>query len=469
MEFEGLRSPTKKTCCACKEEKLETDFYRVSKTSSERNSLCKSCSRKSVKKWQKENPVKVKSGCKRADLKRLYGLTQEQKDRLISEQKGKCPICENSIISNACVDHDHTSGKIRGILCKKCNFALGSLGDSYHNAQRAANYLKSSGSVSGIYIPARPNSTPMKLLVTGGSGLVGTALQTIAPAETLFLKSRKECDLLRWIDVERVFRTFRPTHVIHLAAKVGGVKANMASPADFFLENTTLNNHILEASRIFGVRKLVCFLSTCIFPDGLNKPMEPSMLHDGPPHDSNYGYAYAKRMLAVQCRTYNEQYGTNFVPVVPCNIYGPYDNFHRENSHVVPALILKFWEAKLKDQDVTLWGDGKPLREFIYSQDVADLCMKVLLEYDKQEPLILSTGHEDSIQTLAMTIATSMGFQGEIKFDTSKPSGQYRKPSNNLPLMEQWPTYQFTDLVAGIDKTVDWFKAVYPNVRGLTL
>jgi GDP-L-fucose synthase len=276
-------------------------------------------------------------------------------------------------------------------------------------------------------------------------------------------------DLLQWAHVSALFRDTRPDAVVHLAAKVGGVKANMAAPATFFMENCVMNTHVLEACLTYKVKKLVCFLSTCIFPDGLGVPLEPKLLHAGPPHDSNYGYAYAKRMLAVQCRAYNEQYGTNFVSVIPSNIYGPHDNFHPENSHVVPALILKFWEAHLAGKDVTLWGNGKPFREFIYSHDVANLCMKVLLEYARKDPIILSTGREHTIAELAATIATSIGFKGQIHYDTSKPSGQYRKNSDNKPLLEQWPDYQFTDLTGGIGQTVSWFQRVYPYVRGIAL
>lgn len=308
----------------------------------------------------------------------------------------------------------------------------------------------------------------MKILVTGANGLVGSALLSQwYPGHELIPISHDSVDLLQWRHVNQMFRDYRPEAVIHLAAKVGGVQANMREPATFFMHNITMNTHMLEAARLFGCKKLVCFLSTCIFPDGLPNPMEPSMLHDGPPHDSNYGYAYAKRMLAVQCRTYNEQYDTNFVPVVPCNIYGKWDNFHRENSHVVPAMLLKFLEAKRNNTDVVLWGDGSPLREFIYSQDVADLAMKVLLDYDKKEPLILSPGKSCSIKELAQTISDSMGFKGQIVWDTTKPAGQAKKPSNNSPLRSLWPFFDFTELSVGIRKTAEWLEEAYPKVRGL--
>jgi len=260
-------------------------------------------------------------------------------------------------------------------------------------------------------------------------------------------------------------KRYTPEAIIHLAAKVGGVKANMAAPATFFMENITMNTHILEAARLHGVKKVICFLSTCIFPDPCPLPLKPEHLHIGPPHPSNYGYAYAKRMLAVQCQTYNQQYGTHFVPVIPCNIYGPHDNFNLENSHVVPALIYKMWAAKEANTPMVVWGSGKPLREFIYSGDIARLCLDIMDDYDSTEPLILSTGIEHSIKDLVFAIAKAMKFTGDIIFDTTKPEGQYRKPSDNTPLKTLFPRFQFTELERGISKTVSWFAASYPNIR----
>jgi GDP-L-fucose synthase len=305
-----------------------------------------------------------------------------------------------------------------------------------------------------------------KILVTGAYGLVGQAIQDLGyEVPTIIPIGRSQFDLLQWKHVNAMFEHYKPDAVIHLAAKVGGVKANMAAPATFFMENMTINTHILEAARIHGVKKLICFLSTCVFPDPCPLPLQPAYLHDGPPHPSNYGYAYAKRMLAVQCQTYNEQYGTNFVPVIPCNIYGPNDNFNLETGHVVPALIYKMWMAKQSNMPLPVWGSGKPLREFIFSGDVARLCMDLLDDYESKEPIILSTGKEHSIKDLVTTIANVMDFKGEIIFDTSKPDGQFRKHSDNTPLRELFPGYHFRSLESGIEKTVKWFKQEYPRIR----
>lgn len=305
-----------------------------------------------------------------------------------------------------------------------------------------------------------------RVLVTGSRGLVGSAIMDrgYESPEVIGVTS-DQFNLLHWKETDDMLRKFRPDAIIHLAAKVGGVKANMKSPATFFMENLTMNTHLLEAARIHCVKRVICFLSTCVFPDPCPLPLDPKNLHAGPPHPSNYGYAFAKRMLAVQCQSYNEEYGTQFVPVIPCNIYGPNDNFHLENSHVVPALIRKFYEAKLAGTPVTIWGSGKPLREFIYSDDVARLLMEILRCYESNDPIVLSTGQEHSIRQLVEIIAQAMDFQNEIIYDESKPEGQHRKPSNNEPLKTLLPDFKFRSLESGIQKTVDWFLHAWPNVR----
>ena len=303
------------------------------------------------------------------------------------------------------------------------------------------------------------------ILVTGANGLVGSAIQFLDHKIPTVIPVGRNYDLLQWKEVDGMFKRYKPQAVIHLAAKVGGVKANMDAPATFFMENITMSTHILEAARLYNAKKVICCLSTCVFPDPCPLPLKPEYLHLGPPHPSNYGYAYAKRMLAVQCLTYNQQYGTNFVPVIPTNIYGPNDQFNLENSHVVPALIYKMWTAKLEKKPMVVWGSGTPQREFIYSQDIARLCLDLLDYYESTEPIILSTGVEHSIKDLVFTIAKAMDFKGDIIFDTSKPEGQFRKPSDNTPLRRLFPDFQFTPLDEGITKTVRWFADNYPNVR----
>lgn len=312
----------------------------------------------------------------------------------------------------------------------------------------------------------------MKILVTGATGLVGSAICEQNPLDTLPVRGRTDYDLLQWAHVDRLFETQLPDAVIHLAAKVGGVQANMRAPATFFMENLTMSTHILEAAHKWKVKKLVCFLSTCVFPDPCKLPLRPEYLHDGPPHPSNYGYAYAKRMLAVQCAAYNQEYGTHFVPVIPANIYGRHDNFTLGDSHVVPALIRRFVEAKREGRNVTLWGSGSPLREFIHANDVARLTLAILHHYDSTDPIIISNGQEHSISHLAYTIANAVGFRGDIIWDPTKPEGQHRKPSDPSPLIDNvikpfLPDFRFTSLETGIQDTVDWFEANYSTARGI--
>jgi GDP-L-fucose synthase len=222
---------------------------------------------------------------------------------------------------------------------------------------------------------------------------------------------------------------------------------------------------MVEACRNFGIKKLVTFLSTCIFPDNIEYPLTEDKIHLGPPHNSNYPYAYAKRMMDIQIRAYNEQYGLEYRSVIPTNIYGPNDNFNLKNGHVIPSLIHKCFLARENKTDFMIWGSGKPLREFIYVQDVADLSLWVLENYKENEPIILSTSEEISIRDVVGIIAENMNFKGNIVFDDTKPDGQYRKPSSNAKLKSYLPDYKFISFESGIKKTIEWFEKKYPNVR----
>ena len=303
----------------------------------------------------------------------------------------------------------------------------------------------------------------IKTLVTGVSGMVGHAVEFINPG--VLCPNPHSYDLRVVEQVEQMFLDYSPDQVIHLAARVGGLKANMDSPADFFTYNAQINTNLVDAAYKYGVKKMVCFLSTCVFPDPCPLPLQPKSLHAGPPHPSNYGYAYAKRMLAVQCQAYNEQHGVQYIPVIPCNMYGPHDNFSLETGHAVPSLIHKMWLAKKHGQPVKLWGTGKPLREFLYSFDAAKLCFEVLDKYTLTEPLIFSPGQEHSIADLADCIKKAMCFEGDILFDDTKPDGQYQKTSDSTPLRALLPDFKFSSLEEGVQSTVNWFISRWPNVR----
>ena len=308
-----------------------------------------------------------------------------------------------------------------------------------------------------------------RLLVTGQSGLVGSHFR----GDLIALNS-KVCDLKDAKAVNDVFSFYTDKDrqkdcvvdkVIHCAGKVGGLGGNMNYKGEFFYDNIMINTNVIEACRNYGIKKLVTFLSTCIFPDNIEYPLTESKIHLGPPHNSNYPYAYAKRMMDIQIRAYNEQYGLEYKSVIPTNIYGPNDNFNLSNGHVVPSLIHKCFLARENKTDFMIWGSGKPLREFIYAQDVADLSMWVLENYKENEPIILSTSEEMSIKDIVEIIAQHMNYKGNIIFDETKPDGQYRKPSDNTKLKSYLPDYKFTSFEEGIKKTVNWFEENYPNIK----
>jgi GDP-L-fucose synthase len=308
-----------------------------------------------------------------------------------------------------------------------------------------------------------------RLLVTGQSGLVGSQFKG-----DLIALSSKVCDLRDPKAVNDVFSFYTDKNrqneyavdkVIHCAAKVGGLGGNMNYKGEFFYDNIMINTNVIEACRKYGVKKLVVFLSTCIFPDNIEYPLTESKIHLGPPHSSNDAYAYSKRMADIQVRSYREQYGLNYTCVIPTNIYGPNDNFNLENGHVIPSLIHKCYLAKENNTPFVIWGSGEPLREFIYSEDVAELTKWVLDNYDEPEPIILSTSEEISIKNVVDLIVKHIGFEGEVIFDLSKPDGQFRKPSDNSKLKKYLPDYKFTSFENGIKKTIDWFKNMYPNVK----
>jgi GDP-L-fucose synthase len=253
--------------------------------------------------------------------------------------------------------------------------------------------------------------------------------------------------------------------IIHCAGKVGGLGSNMNFKGEFYYDNIMINTNIIESARKNGIKKLVSFLSTCVFPDNVKYPLTESKIHLGPPHFSNDAYAYSKRMVDVQIRAYREQYGLNYTSVIPTNIYGINDNFNLDNGHVIPSLIHKCYIAKTTNTSFNIWGSGEPLREFIYNKDVAKITEWVLENYDEPEPIILSTSEEISIKDVVYMIAELMDFNGIIKFDVTKPDGQYRKPSDNTKLLNYLPDFKFTPLYEGLKETINWFIENYEKVR----
>lgn len=276
---------------------------------------------------------------------------------------------------------------------------------------------------------------------------------------------RKDCDLSKWQEVSAFFEKHQPEEVIHCAAKTGGIWGNMNYKGDFFRDNILINTHVIEAARLYGVKRLVAFLSTCIFPADVRYPLTEEKIHLGQPHPSNDAYAYAKRMTDVQIRAYREQYGLEYTAVIPSNIYGPHDLFHLENGHVVPSLIHRAYLARERGEDLEVWGSGRPLREFIYSEDVARLSEWALENYKETEPILFSTSVEHSIKELLEMIVELLRFKGKLIWLHDKPDGIFRKPSDNSKLKNYLPNFEFTPLYEGLKKTIEWFEANYPNVR----
>lgn len=314
----------------------------------------------------------------------------------------------------------------------------------------------------------------IKVLVTGGSGLVGHAIQNI---QFNYLKysfvfaTSKECNLTKYEETYNYFKQIKPDYVIHLAANVGGLYKNMNQKLTMLDDNMNMNMNVLKCCHLFNVKKVVSCLSTCIFPDKTTYPINEDMLHDGPPHHSNDAYAYSKRLLDIYSKMYREQYGKQFICVIPTNIYGPHDNYHLENAHVIPALIHQCYLAKKENRPFFVRGDGSPLRQFIYSKDLAKLLIWTLDTYSKCDNLILSVGEdaEVSIGRVAEEIANAMEFSNDIVFDTSYANGQYKKTADNSKLMEELQnteeTFTFTSLSQGIKESVSWFITNYHACR----
>ncbi|XP_043340335.1 GDP-L-fucose synthase isoform X2 [Cervus elaphus] len=296
-----------------------------------------------------------------------------------------------------------------------------------------------------------------RILVTGGSGLVGRAIQKVVedgarlPGEDWVFVSSKDADLTDAAQTRALFEQVQPTLVIHLAAMVGGLFRNIKYNLDFWRKNIHINDNVLHSAFEVGVHKVVSCLSTCIFPDKTTYPIDETMIHNGPPHSSNFGYSYAKRMIDVQNRAYFQQHGCTFTAVIPTNVFGPHDNFSIEDGHVLPGLIHKVHLAKSSGSALTVWGTGRPRRQFIYSLDLARLFIWALREYDEVEPIILSVGEEDevSIQEAAEAVVEAMDFHGEVTFDTTKSDGQFKKTASNAKLRAYLPDFQFTPFKQG--------------------
>ena len=297
-----------------------------------------------------------------------------------------------------------------------------------------------------------------KVLVTGGNGLVGSTLRAD-------VRVGREIDLRDPRQVNDMYTKHSPTHVVHCAAKVGGVGGNMSHKGDYFFDNIMMNTNVIEYARVHNVKRLVNFLSVCVFPDNVDYPLTEDKIHLGEPHFSNNAYAYAKRMSDVQINAYREQYGINYTSVIPTNIYGPDDNFSLVHGHVIPMLIHKLYLAQRDNTDFVVWGSGKAKREFIFSKDLAKMVEYVLTDYTEPTPIILSTSDEISIRDVVDVLVQIFNFKGNVVFDATKPEGQYRRPSDNSKILNCMPNFTFTPFEDAMKESVEWFISNYETAR----
>lgn len=269
------------------------------------------------------------------------------------------------------------------------------------------------------------------IFIAGHRGLVGSAILRKLKSsgyENFILKTSKELDLTRQSDVEKFFMEERPEYVFLAAAKVGGILANSTYPAEFIYKNLMIQSNVIHSSYLSNVKKLLFLGSSCIYPRECPQPMKEEYLLSGYLEKTNEPYAIAKIAGIKMCQSYNRQYGTNYISVMPTNLYGPGDNFDLNNSHVIPALIRKFHEAKeFKKEFVTVWGTGKPYREFLHVDDLADACIFLMNKYNESEIINIGTGSDITIKELVELIKEITEFQGEVIWDTKKPDGTPRK------------------------------------------
>lgn len=293
------------------------------------------------------------------------------------------------------------------------------------------------------------------ILVTGGSGMVGSFLKELIP--NAFYVSSKDCDLTNQQSVEQLFNCIKPTKVIHLAARVGGITENIKYPAEFFDQNVLMNTFVLQNSHKYKVDYCLSILSTCIYPDVVPQyPMTEKDLFAGPPAPTNFSYAYSKRALAAQINAYNKQYGTNYNYLIPCNLYGEYDKFD-DNAHYVSALIKKIHSAAKNKTDVEIFGDGTPLRQFMYAGDLAKI-IKYFIDNNIRESCNASNNENYSIEKIAKIALECTNNQDlNLVFNKDKPNGQYRKDVSNKKLLETIGNFEFTTLNAGIKKVYNHY------------
>ena len=301
----------------------------------------------------------------------------------------------------------------------------------------------------------------MKVLVTGGGGFLGSHLAERLEAEghDVFAAGHADFDLTHSEDTQRMFETARPERVFHLAAEVGGIGANLANPGRYWYANLMMGAHVLEQSRLRGVEKLVIVGTVCAYPKLTPVPFREENLWEGYPEETNAPYGVAKKTLLVGAQAYREQYGLQSIFLLPTNLYGPRDRFHATKAHVIPDLIRKMLDSR---DEVVLWGDGSPTREFLYVDDCVEGLVLAADRYDGADPVNLGAGKEISIRELADLVADVTGFAGRIEWDISKPNGQPRRSVDASRARELFGFEARTPLREGLERTVAWYREQAP-------
>jgi GDP-L-fucose synthase len=304
-----------------------------------------------------------------------------------------------------------------------------------------------------------------RILVTGGAGFLGSFVVEelhAHGAKSIVVPRSHDYDLVDRMACRRMLADAKPDLVFHLAARVGGIGANRENPGRFMFENAMMGLHIFEECRLAGVKKLVATGTICAYPKFAPLPFREDDLWNGYPEETNAPYGIAKKMMLVLSQGYREQYGMNSVVLFPVNLYGPRDNFDPKSSHVIPALIRKCVEAREAGRDdIVLWGDGSPTREFLYAKDAAVGLVMAAASYDSSEPVNLGTGQEISIRDLAMLIAEKTGFRGQLRWDTHEPNGQPRRRLDVSRAFERFGFVAKTSFADGLRATIDYFEKAY--------
>lgn len=297
----------------------------------------------------------------------------------------------------------------------------------------------------------------MTTYIAGHTGLVGSALLRRMRRDVIVI-AREYLDLTEQRGVNEFFADYSPTHVFLAAAKVGGIHANNTHPADFIHDNLLIQSNVIDAARSYGARKLLFLGSSCIYPRDAEQPIKESALLTGPLEPTNQWYAIAKIAGLKMCQAYHKQYGFNAICAMPTNLYGPNDHFDSIDAHVIPSLMSKLYRATINgDRSITTWGTGKALREFLHVDDLADALITLMAEYDDAEIINVGSGQEVSISELAHMIAEIVGYQGEIKFDSTKPDGPPRKLLDSSKVNTMWRAK--IPLYDGLRSTFDWYRS----------